>query len=159
MKGCEWQVRVMTANAEVKEKIRGIKDAIKTSDALSASNEIKKKIRVIRKRIKECDTKAKNEMDERKSDQFRENAGRYRVPEESAKEEFRLQAESTELGEYNLILAGLCDFESVLKAKNALDGKRPKSALEYALWKSIESRAGASLIRRTAGSNRQMEKE
>ena len=151
MKGCEWQVRVTSVDAEVKDKIREIKEAIKTSDALAASNEIKKKIRVLRKKIKECDKKADNEMDKGTSDQFREHADNYRVQEESAKEEFRFQAESTELGEYNLILAGLCEFEGVLKAKNALDGKRPKSALEYALWKSIESRAGGKFDTKNSG--------
>ena len=39
----------------------------------------------------------------------------------------------TEIGEYNLILQGLKEFQDVLKAKNALDGKRPQSSLEFAL--------------------------
>ena len=42
-------------------------------------------------------------------------------------------------------------MEGVLKAKNSTDGKRPKSALEYALWKSIESRAGRKFDTKNAG--------
>ena len=49
-----------------------------------------------------------------------------REDEAAAKDEFRIQAESTELGEYNLILAGLSDFEDVLKVKNSTDGKETK---------------------------------
>jgi len=90
-------------------------------------------------------------MDEGRSGQYQENADHYHVLEKAAKDEFTYQAESTELGEYNLILAGLCDFESVLKTKNAVDGKKPKSALEYALWKSIKSRAGGKFDTKNSG--------
>jgi hypothetical protein len=151
MQGCEWQVRVSAIDDEVKEKIKEIKEAIRTSDALSVSNGLKRKIRRIRKQVKECEKKAESEVDERTRRWHKEDAEHHRVLESAAKDEFRHQAETTELGEYNLILAGLCDFESVLKAKNALDGKRPKSALEYALWKSIESRAGGKLDTKNSG--------
>ena len=51
----------------------------------------------------------------------------------------------TEIGEYNLILEGLKEFQGVIKARNNLDGKRPHSDLEYALWNTVKSRAGGKL--------------
>ena len=52
----------------------------------------------------------------------------------------------TEIGEFNLILEGLREFMVILKASNKLEGKRPQSDLEYALWKAVESRAGGKLV-------------
>ena len=48
MEGCEWQVRVTAVDKEVKERIKRIKEAIRTSDALSESNRLKREMRKIR---------------------------------------------------------------------------------------------------------------
>ena len=39
----------------------------------------------------------------------------------------------------------------MLKARKALDWKRPQSGLELVLWKSVESRAGGKLDMKNSG--------
>ena len=50
-----------------------------------------------------------------------------------------LFASITEIGEFNLILEGSREFMAIRKASNKLEGKRPQSDLEYAIWKAVES--------------------
>ena len=64
----------------------------------------------------------------------------------------------TEIGEFNLILEGLREFMVILKASNKLEGKRPQSDLEYALWKAVESRAGGKLDMKNSGKEKWMAK-
>ena len=56
-----------------------------------------------------------------------------------------------DFGTYNLITAGLKDFEVLLKARPKKPGKRAESDLEFALWKTIESRAGGKLDLKNSG--------
>ena len=65
--------------------------------------------------------------------------------EKAAQDALREQTTLTEMGDYNLILQGLKELRDVLKAKHALDGKRPQSSLEFALWMAVESQAGGTL--------------
>jgi len=44
-----------------------------------------------------------------------------------------------DFGTYNLIQAGLREFEVILKARPKKESKRAQSDLEFALWKTIES--------------------
>jgi len=57
----------------------------------------------------------------------------------------------TEVGDYNLIIRGLNEFQEVLKDGETLEGKRPQSDLEYAFWKCVESRAGGKLDTKNSG--------
>jgi len=82
---------------------------------------------------------------------FHEEAKRLGVNEEAAKDALREQTALTEIGDYNLILQCLKEFQDDLKAKNALDGKRPLSSLEFVLWKAVESRAGGKLDTKNIG--------
>ena len=62
-----------------------------------------------------------------------------------------MQTAETEIGDYNLILRGLNDFQEILKTMKSLEGKRLQSDLEYELWKSVESRAGGELDTKNSG--------
>jgi hypothetical protein len=83
--------------------------------------------------------------------QLRERARLLTIEEETATDARRHQISVTEVGDYNLILGGLNEFQEVLKARKTLEGKRPQSALEYAFWKSVESRAGGKLDTKNSG--------
>lgn len=70
---------------------------------------------------------------------------------EQYEDDLRTISESTSLGNYNLIAAGLEEFKIVLKEKDKKDSKRPTSDLVFVLWKSIESRAGEKLDLKQSG--------
>ena len=71
------------------------------------------------------------------------------IQEEAIIEELRELATVSKLGDYNLVHAGLKDFEDVLKLmptkKGKKDSKQLESDVQYVLWKIIESRAGGCL--------------
>mgnify|MGYP007095114523 CR=1 FL=1 len=59
--------------------------------------------------------------------------------------DFVILAATEDFGTYNLITAGLKDFEELLKARPKKPGKRAERDLEFTLWKTIESRARGKL--------------
>ena len=91
-----------------------------------------------------CLTRALSEVSDEVKSQLKEGDRVLAIEEEVAKDANRLQSAGTEIGEYNLILGGLNEFVEILKTRKGLDGKRPQSDLEYAFWRSVESRAGGS---------------
>jgi len=82
---------------------------------------------------------------------LRERARLLTIEEETAKDARRHQISMTEVGDYNLILGGLNEVQEVSKARKTLEGKRSQSDLEYAFWKSVESRAGGKLDTKNSG--------
>ena len=66
-------------------------------------------------------------------------------------EELRITSETTALGDYNLMAEGYEEFKQVLSLRNKKDSKRPKSDLEFVLWKAIETRAGGKLDLKQSG--------
>ena len=64
---------------------------------------------------------------------------------EQGEEELRIRSETTALGDYNLMAEGYEEFQQVLSLRKKKDSKRPKSDLEFVLWKTIETRAGGRL--------------
>jgi len=73
------------------------------------------------------------------------------VEEDKCREKLSMLAKDLDFGTYNLIQAGLREFEVILKARPKKDSKRAQSDLEFALWKTIESRAGGKLDMRNSG--------
>ena len=151
MNGCEWQLRVMAIDGEVKRRIVDVNGAKKSSVTSAESRSIATRIRQIRKQKKDCEVRAEREQIVELRSQFHEEAKQLGATEEAEKDALREQTALTEIGDYNLILQGLKEFQDVLKAKNALDGKRPQSSLEFALWKAVESRAGGKLDTKNSG--------
>ena len=83
--------------------------------------------------------------------QFKDSARQLGEDETLTRNALRAQTSLTEIGDYNLLLAGLKEFEEGLKARKSLDGKRPQSSLKYSLWKTVESRAGGKLDMKNSG--------
>ena len=77
--------------------------------------------------------------------EFRLEAAQLEKDEEAVRDELCQQTSMTDMGEYNLILEGLKEFQDILKFKNKTDSKRPHSSVEYAFWKTVKSRAGGKL--------------
>ena len=137
MKGCPWQIRLGAIDEELSLEIKKVEGKLKELRSCSKSNEINSRIRRIRR-------EKKRETDE----------DRIRVlgsEEEAANKELRELSETTAIGSYNLILAGLKEFEVVLKTRPKGDSKRPESDLQFVLWKAIETRAGGRLDLKQSG--------
>ena len=83
--------------------------------------------------------------------QMKEQADQLGRNEDQKWAEHRQKTSRTEIGEFNLIIEGLREFTVILKTSNKLEGKRPQSDLEYALWKAVESRAGGKLDMKNSG--------
>jgi len=141
----------MSIDAEVKSKIVDIKSVRKSSACMGQSNAIAKRTRQIQKEKKECLTRALSEVSVEVSSQLTERARILALEEDTSKDANRVQTAETEISEYNLILGGLSEFVEILKPRKILDGKRPQSDLEYAFWKSVESRAGVKLDTNNSG--------
>ena len=58
MKGCDWQLRVMAIDADVKAKIAEVNMTKKSSASLVESRNIERRIRQIRKQKKDRETRA-----------------------------------------------------------------------------------------------------
>jgi len=151
MKGCDWQLRMNTIDDEGKAKIVEVKTAKKSSAYLGPCDAIDKQIRKLRKGRKECLTRALSERNVELSSQLREQARLLAIEEERATDAKKEQMSVTEVGDYNLIIGGLNEFQEVLNSRKTLQGKRPQSALEYAFWKSVEARAGGKLDTKNSG--------
>ena len=74
MNGCDWQLRVMAIEGEVKTRIIQINAAKKSSVGLADSRIIASKIRQIRKQKKVCETRAQTEQIAELGIQFRDQA-------------------------------------------------------------------------------------
>ena len=96
-------------------------------------------------------TRALSEVSVEVISQLKERARILGLEEDSAKDANRVQTAETEIGDYNLILGGLSEFQEILKTTKSLEGKKPQSDLEYAFWKSVESRAGGKLGTNNSG--------
>ena len=83
--------------------------------------------------------------------QLKERARIFGLEEDTAKDANRVQTAETEIGDYNLILGGLSEFQEILKTREYLEWKRPQSDLEHEFWKSVESRAGSKLDTKNSG--------
>lgn len=70
---------------------------------------------------------------------------------EQGEEELRIRSDTTALGDYNLMAEGYEEFRQVLRLRNKKDSKRPKSDIEFVLWKAIETRAGGRLDLKQSG--------
>ena len=81
------------------------------------------------------------------------------MQEPNVRAELARLATTEDFGTYNLITAGLKDFEELLKARPKKLGKRAESDLEFALWKTIESCAGVSWIQKIVDKNKRMEED
>ena len=77
MNGCDWQLRVMAIEGEVKTRIIQINAAKKSSVGLADSGIIASKIRQIRKQKKECETRAQTEQIAELKIQFMPNLKHY----------------------------------------------------------------------------------
>ena len=64
--------------------------------------------------------------------QFKDQTRLVGMEETLARDALREQTSLTEVGDYNLLLTGLKEFEEVLKARKSVEGKRPQSSVEYA---------------------------
>ena len=84
-----------------------------------------KRIRQIRKEKKEYLTRALDEVSVELISQLKERARLLGLGEDSAKDANRVQTAETEIGDYNLILGGLSEFQEILKTTKILEGKRP----------------------------------
>ena len=151
MKGCEWQATVLAIDADVKAKIAEIQLAKKSSPTLEPTRVIERNIRRIRKQKKHCMSRVQSETNVVLAAQFFDQATLLGMEETLARDALREQTSLTEVGDYNLLLAGLKEFQEVLKARKSVEGKRPKSSLEYAFWKAVESRAGGKLDMKGSG--------
>ena len=60
-------------------------------------------------------------------------------------------AANADFGTWNLIHAGLKSLEGLLKARPKTDGKRAESDLEFALWKTLETRVDGKLDPKNSG--------
>jgi hypothetical protein len=137
MKGCPWQARLSAIDDEVSTAKRAVEGKMKLVGADVQLKIIKSRIRRLRREAK------------RESNAQAVTALEAQV--EAANEELRNHSETTAIGPYNLIHAGLREFEDVLKSRPKKDSKRPESDLEFVLWKSIETRAGGKLDMKQSG--------
>ena len=136
LKGCKWQLRLRRIGLQVSVKIEEIEDRIRAMENDEWGKKIRLEIRALRKRIK-------NSSDALMTSMLAEE-------EDDLREQLRVRLDKTLLGDLNLLLAGLKEMQDVL-GNNKEDSKRPKSDLEFVLWKAIETRAGRRLDHKQSG--------
>ena len=151
MKGCKWQQLVFRIDNDVDSMIKAVTAEMKRSPSHVATKVIMTRIRQIRKERKRLTKLMEQDAYDGDKSQTREQIDQLEREEDSKWAEHREASAHTELGLYNLILEGLKDFTVILKERNKLNGKRPQSDLEYALWRAVESRAGGKLDMKTSG--------
>ena len=141
MKDCLWQQRLSLISSLVVVKRKENMDKISACESTTDTKEIKRRLRAVRRQVKKAVDELEIEM--------------LSIEEEAIIEELRVLATVSKLGDYNLVHAGLKDFEDVLKLmptkKGKKDSKRPESDVQYVLWKTIESRAGGCLDLKMSG--------
>ena len=116
MKGCDWQLRLHSINGEVNAKIVHVKTAKKSSACLGQYDAIERRIRQLHKESKYCLTRTLSEGNVEV-----ERARLLTLKEDTAKDARRHQISVTEVGDYNLILGGLNEFQELLKARKTLE--------------------------------------
>ena len=114
-------MRLDAIDGEVKAKIAEVKTGRKSSACLGQCDAIERRIRQIRKERKGCLTRALSERDVEMTTQLRERARLLTIEEETAIDARRQQISVTEVGDYNLILGGLNEFQEVLKARKKIE--------------------------------------
>ena len=137
MQGCEWQRRLDRVEEDVRERNSEI--SRRREEILEDPEivKIKSEIRSLRQRIRVAE----------------DDNERARLEDKLRlwKEEERDYSEDGELGDLTLIEAGMEEFETIVREGNQKDSKRPKSDLQFVLWKAIESRAGGRLDPKQSG--------
>jgi hypothetical protein len=89
MNGCEWQLRVMAIDGEVKRRIVDVNGAKKSSVTSAESRSIATRIRQIRKQKKDCEVRAEREQIVELRSQFHEEAKQLGANEEAEKDALR----------------------------------------------------------------------
>ena len=136
MKGCKWQMRIRNIGLKISVKIEEIEGKIKTMENDEWGKKIRSEIRAIRKRMKDASNAlAMSVLEEQ---------------EEDLRERLRDRSDNSSLGDLNLLLAGLKELQDVL-GNNKEESNRPRSDLEFVLWKAIETRAGGKLDHKQSG--------
>ena len=138
MSGKEWEVQMSLIGEEVMAKIKEISILLKEANTMSEIKVVKRDLFQVRKKLnnvmtQECEHKE------------------LIVEEDRCRTTLSKLVEDLDFGTYNLIQAGLREFEVILKARPKKESKRAQSDLEFALWKTIESRAGGKLDMRNSG--------
>ena len=129
-------MRLVSVEKIVLSELRDIEFSIKMIEKGAGIKSIKSKLRAVRK---EASTATRGRVIERL----------YKKQKELEKE-LRGKSESTMLGDYNLLRAGIMEFKAVLDGR-VKDSNRPESDLQFVLWKAIESRAGGRLDPKRSG--------
>ena len=136
MCGCDWQVRLNAIKQLIQSELREVETLIKFLEQGSGVKGIKSKIREVKGKVRAARTaKALSRLHEK---------------ERELQEELRNKSDSTMLGDYNLIRAGIKELQELIDG-TPKDSKRPDSDLLFVLWKAIESRAGGRLDPKRGG--------
>ena len=137
MDGCQWQMR-LEANASEIDEMRSIMNE-KLQGLLSDPllKRLKNKIKMLQARKSGSCSKLMMSMLEEEAEDHRER--------------IRVRSENLGIVSVNLILGGLKELEDVLKEKKKESTKRPRSDLQYVLWKTIETRAQGKLDPKQSG--------
>jgi len=134
----EWAVFMGTIEDEVTSKLKAVGREMKPSNQTPEINAIKKRLVAVRKKMRQPMTQE----------------GEYdvlRAEEDDCRGDLAELAANADFGTWNLIHAGLKSLEGLLKARPKTDGKRAESDLEFALWKTLETRAGGKLDPKNSG--------
>ena len=131
MDGCQWQMRLRSIGGEIDEMRESIDAKLKELEGDETVKKLRSKIRAGRKKIRNTRNKLLVSMLEEE--------------EEGNEERLRVHSEQSGIGDCNLILGGLKELEAVLQEKKE-NSKRPKSNLQFVMWKAIKTRAGGGTI-------------
>ena len=82
---------------------------------------------------------------------LRANTVEFIQKAEDIRDERIAHAQSNDVGEYNIILAGLKEIKTTMTECNKAESKRAHSDLEYAYWKALESRAKGKFDPKNSG--------
>ena len=109
MKGCAWQVQVTALHDQVAAKLCLIEEKIESANSHPVAKDLKSQLRRLRKSARQT-----KDDTERKTLEDRQ---------ESVLEELRDLSANSEIGNYNLIRAGIKEFEELINSKPKKKGK------------------------------------
>ena len=147
MKDCEWQQRVNTVMLNIKQTKMELKSMVEESHEYQNSNSFKQKLIKLLGHITQYNNMAAKIEDDAdstpvklaSSEKLRAKAIEFTQKAEDARDEQIDHAQPTDIGECNLILAGLKEIETTMTECNKAESKWARRDLEYAYWKALES--------------------
>ena len=124
---------------------------MKEFDMMAESSNTKTMITSFCNKLTRCEKKVMQEVDPERKQILLDQVEDLKAAEELTCEEMIGHAKNTQLGDYTLLVGGLCPFQKALNGLGNAYSKRAQIDLEYALQRCIESFASGKLNPKNRG--------